>query len=99
MFSPYSFSQGLIEKVNIKSLFIFREDMEKINVKFHDNGTVSFQQNKILRYVPEWSNGDKEAKIVVPNIPLLVGTPRCRRLIFIPRLELANEIASSSLVN
>ena len=47
--------------------------MEKVNIKFYNNGTVSFQQNKILRYVPEWSSGNKEDKVVVPNIPLLVS--------------------------
>ncbi|KAK6644994.1 hypothetical protein RUM43_001270 [Polyplax serrata] len=51
--------------------FVYREDMEKVNIKFYNNGTVSFQQNKILRYVPEWSSGNKEDKVIVPNIPLL----------------------------
>lgn len=48
-----------------------REDMEKINIKFHDNGTVSFQHRKILEFMPELSV-DKNLRIVVPNIPLLV---------------------------
>lgn len=46
--------------------------MEKVNIKFHNNGTVTFQHNKILKYVPEWSAGDKDSKLTVPNIPLLV---------------------------
>lgn len=47
--------------------------MEKVNVRFHDNGTVSFQHHKILEFVPELSV-DKNLRIVVPNIPLLVST-------------------------
>ncbi|XP_046660020.1 scavenger receptor class B member 1 isoform X1 [Homalodisca vitripennis] len=53
--------------------FVYREDMEKINIRFHDNGTVSFQHHKILEFVPELSV-DKNLKIVVPNIPLLTLT-------------------------
>ncbi|KAI4454658.1 scavenger receptor class b type-1 sr-b1 [Holotrichia oblita] len=44
--------------------------MEKINIKIHDNGTISFQHKKILHFVPELSK-DKNLKLIVPNIPLL----------------------------
>ncbi|CAG9577041.1 unnamed protein product [Danaus chrysippus] len=53
--------------------FVYREDMEKVNIKFHDNDTVTYQHNKILRFVPELSV-DKNLKLVVPNIPLLTVT-------------------------
>ncbi|KAJ8706402.1 hypothetical protein PYW08_011028 [Mythimna loreyi] len=53
--------------------FVYREDMEKVNIKFHDNDTVTYQHNKILRFVPEMSV-DKNLKLVVPNIPLLTVT-------------------------
>uniref|UniRef100_A0A1B0GM02 Uncharacterized protein n=1 Tax=Phlebotomus papatasi TaxID=29031 RepID=A0A1B0GM02_PHLPP len=44
--------------------------MEKTNIKFHDNYTVTFQHKKILQFVPELSV-DKNQRIVTPNIPLL----------------------------
>lgn len=47
--------------------------MEKVNVMFHDNGTVTYQHNKILKFVPELSVGNKNEKLTVPNIPLLVS--------------------------
>lgn len=50
--------------------FVYREDMEKVNIKFHNNGTVSYQHKKILQFVPELSL-NKETRITVPNIPLL----------------------------
>ncbi|KAJ0183011.1 hypothetical protein K1T71_000987 [Dendrolimus kikuchii] len=53
--------------------FVYREDMEKVNIKFHENDTVTYQHNKILRFVPEMSV-DKNQKLVVPNIPLLTVT-------------------------
>lgn len=46
--------------------------MQKINIKFHENGTVSFQHRKILEFVPELSVSSN-TKITVPNIPLLVS--------------------------
>lgn len=48
--------------------------MEKVNTKFYENGTVSFQHHKILQYVPEMSiTRGEELKFTVPNIPLLVS--------------------------
>jgi hypothetical protein len=49
--------------------------MEKVNIKFHDNGTVTFQHNKILQFMPELSV-DKNCRLIVPNIPLLVRAER-----------------------
>lgn len=51
---------------------ICREDMEKVNIRFHDNYTVSYQHKKILQFVPELSV-DKNQRITTPNIPLLVS--------------------------
>lgn len=50
--------------------------MEKVNIRFHDNGTVSYQHKKILKFVPELSI-DQHRKITVPNIPLLVSIFFC----------------------
>lgn len=46
--------------------------MEKVNIVFHNNGTVSYQHKKILNFVPELSK-DKNMRLMVPNIPLLVS--------------------------
>lgn len=67
-------SQFVIEKKIIKLCifkYYFREDMEKVNIVFHNNGTVTYQHKKILNFVPELSK-DSELQVVVPNIPLLV---------------------------
>lgn len=53
------------------SIIQFREDMEKVNIKFHDNYTVTYQHKKILQFVPELSV-DKNVRVITPNIPLLV---------------------------
>jgi scavenger receptor class B protein 1 len=46
--------------------------MEKVNIRFHDNHTVSYQHKKILQFVPELSV-DGNMRITTPNIPLLVS--------------------------
>lgn len=49
--------------------------MEKVNTKFYDNGTIAFQHNKILHFMPERSIANAEdLQFVLPNIPLLVRT-------------------------
>ncbi|XP_018563143.1 scavenger receptor class B member 1 [Anoplophora glabripennis] len=63
-------TQGEKPKLQEIGPFVYREDMEKVNIKFHENGTVSYQHKKILQFVPELSV-NKHQKIVVPNIPLL----------------------------
>ncbi|CAG9857529.1 unnamed protein product [Phyllotreta striolata] len=80
--NPERFLQ-LGEKPKLQEIgpFVYREEMEKVNVQFHDNGTVSFQHKKILQFVPELSV-NKHQKIVVPNIPLLTLSTQSNNLGF-----------------
>ncbi|XP_003690138.2 scavenger receptor class B member 1 [Apis florea] len=59
--------------------FVYKEDMEKVNIVFHNNGTVSYQHKKILNFVPEMSK-DKDLKVIVPNIPLLTLSTQSKSL-------------------
>jgi hypothetical protein len=74
--------------MNETLMFFRREDMEKVNIVFHNNGTVSYQHKKILNFIPEMSR-DGDLKVVVPNIPLLVRSPIAllQRVLIIDRLE------------
>jgi hypothetical protein len=53
--------------------FFRREKWEKKNIRFHDNGTVSFNQEKIYTFDESLSAGFEDDVVVVPNIPMLVG--------------------------
>ncbi|XP_050447396.1 scavenger receptor class B member 1 [Cataglyphis hispanica] len=59
--------------------FVYREDMEKVNIVFHNNGTISYQHKKILNFVPEMSK-DGNTKLIVPNIPLLTLSTQSKSL-------------------
>ncbi|XP_014255166.1 scavenger receptor class B member 1 isoform X2 [Cimex lectularius] len=72
-------NQGEKPRLQEVGPFVYREDMEKVNVQFYDNGTVSFQHKKILKFVPERSLR-KDIKLVVPNIPLLTLSSKTANL-------------------
>ncbi|XP_055842453.1 lysosome membrane protein 2 isoform X2 [Episyrphus balteatus] len=71
--NPNGFLNGEKPRLQEVGPFVYREDMEKVNVNFYDNFTVSYQHKKILQFVPELSI-DKNTKIITPNIPLLTLT-------------------------
>ncbi|CRL06895.1 CLUMA_CG019504, isoform A [Clunio marinus] len=77
--NPEEFLNGEKPKLVEVGPFVYREDMEKVNVKFYDNYTVSYQHKKILQFVPELSV-DKNLRIITPNIPLLTLTTQSKRL-------------------
>lgn len=51
--------------------------MEKVNIRFNNNGTVTYQHKKILEFMPDLSIIQNDnIKLTVPNIPLLVSFSR-----------------------
>lgn len=57
--------------------FVYREMVERINVEFHANGTVTYQERRSNEFVPELSRGDpKRLTITVPNLPLITVLSR-----------------------
>ncbi|XP_054085205.1 lysosome membrane protein 2 isoform X2 [Zeugodacus cucurbitae] len=71
--NPDGFLQGEKPRLTEVGPFVYREDMQKVNINFYENQTVSYQHKKILQFVPELSI-DKNTPIVTPNIPLLTLT-------------------------
>lgn len=54
--------------------FSISEKWEKKNIRFHNNGTVTFNQEKIYVFDESQSVGLEDDVVVVPNIPMLVST-------------------------
>lgn len=50
-----------------------RETWEKVNLTFHDNGTLTYNQQKVYKFDREQSAGSEDDVVVVPNIPMLVS--------------------------
>jgi len=52
--------------------FVYRETVERLNVEFNADGTVTYQERRSNEFVPEMSQGDPERlTITVPNLPLI----------------------------
>lgn len=77
--NPTGFLNGEKPRLQEVGPFVYREDMEKVNINFYDNFTVSYQHKKILQFVPELSI-DKNTRIITPNIPLLTLTSLSSKL-------------------
>ncbi|XP_059480406.1 scavenger receptor class B member 1 isoform X1 [Neocloeon triangulifer] len=90
-------NNGEKPRLNEIGPYVYRENMEKVNVVFHKNGTLSFQHRKILHFVPELSVGDPHQKIVVPNIPLLTLSYLSTSLPKLMRLGLSLAIRTMGL--
>lgn len=52
--------------------YTFSEHHIRVNVEWHDNGTLSYQQKRIWKFLPEKSNGSLEDKIT--NLNVIVPT-------------------------
>lgn len=52
--------------------FVYKEKVERINVEFNENGTVTYQEKRSNEFMPDMSNGNPENLfITVPNLPLI----------------------------
>uniref|UniRef100_A0A182PPP0 Scavenger receptor class B n=1 Tax=Anopheles epiroticus TaxID=199890 RepID=A0A182PPP0_9DIPT len=62
------------EKPHLEQLgpYTFRERHERVNLEWHDNDTLTFQQRRIWHYEPEKSVGDYENDRVVTINPVLL---------------------------
>ncbi|CAH1393878.1 unnamed protein product [Nezara viridula] len=58
-------------KVQEMGPYVFSEEMERINVVFNPNSTVTFQEVKRIEPLPNESNGTFNDMVWVPNIPYL----------------------------
>lgn len=61
---------GLTEPAD--SMSFYREFRQKVNITFNDNDTVSYMENRSLRFQPDRSQGSESDYIVLPNILVLV---------------------------
>uniref|UniRef100_A0A224XN62 Scavenger receptor class B member 1 n=2 Tax=Triatominae TaxID=70999 RepID=A0A224XN62_9HEMI len=70
--------------------YVYVERWEKVNLTFQENGTVTFQQQKIFKFDPEQSVGEVEDMVVVPNIPMLSATSQSKHAARFLRLAMAS---------
>nr|XP_022899774.1 lysosome membrane protein 2-like isoform X2 [Onthophagus taurus]XP_022899775.1 lysosome membrane protein 2-like isoform X2 [Onthophagus taurus] len=83
-------NNGTKPEVNEIGPYIYIETWEKKNLRFHDNGTITFNQEKIYIFDPINSAGTEDDVVVVPNIPMLSATSQSKHAARFLRLAMAS---------
>lgn len=70
--------------------FVYIETWEKVNLTFHKNGTLTYNQQKMFKFDPEQSAGSEDDMVVIPNIPMLSATSQSKHAARFLRLAMAS---------
>ncbi|XP_053971469.1 scavenger receptor class B member 1-like [Hylaeus volcanicus] len=87
------FERGNASKLRVQEVgpFTYRENLNRVNVELHENGTVTYQEKRSYR----WVSGESEnATVIVPNV-LLMSTLAYSRNLPLPMQLLLTMILSS----
>ncbi|KAE8751623.1 hypothetical protein FOCC_FOCC001470 [Frankliniella occidentalis] len=77
------FLEGFDEKLRVQELgpYTYRETLERINIRFHDNGTMSYNERRSHVFEPEEGNPSREDDVVVvPNLPLIGAVAQAAKM-------------------
>ncbi|XP_008558035.1 scavenger receptor class B member 1 isoform X1 [Microplitis demolitor] len=70
--------------------YVYVQKWDKTNIKFNDNGTVSYNVRKRFVFSEELSSGTEDDLVVVPNVPMLSATSQSRHAARFLRLAMAS---------
>ncbi|XP_054258356.1 lysosome membrane protein 2-like isoform X2 [Macrosteles quadrilineatus] len=76
------YTAGKSKKLKVKETgpYCYRETLEKIDVKFYDNGTVSYGDRRTHVFEPNNSTGSINDTLIVPNVILISAEAMIREL-------------------
>lgn len=70
--------------------YVYNQHWEKVEVKFNDNGTISYKVKKRFTFSPMESAGSEDDLVVVPNVPMLSATSQSKHAARFLRLAMAS---------
>ncbi|XP_023244168.1 scavenger receptor class B member 1-like [Centruroides sculpturatus] len=70
--NPMEIENGIIPKLEQVGPYTFREERHKINIKWNNNGTVSYQQIKRWYFETSMSNGSLSDSVFTLNAPMII---------------------------
>ncbi|KAF2883403.1 hypothetical protein ILUMI_22766 [Ignelater luminosus] len=70
--------------------YVYMETWERKNIVFNENGTVTFNMQKIYKFNETLSSGLEDDVVVVPNIPMLSATSQSKHAARFLRLAMAS---------
>lgn len=81
------FLKGYTNEVIVQDVgpYCYRETTEKVQVQFHNNGTVSYRDNRTHQFAPEMSRGSLNDTLVIPNIPYFAAVAMARNMNYFAR--------------
>ncbi|KAJ0182935.1 hypothetical protein K1T71_000911 [Dendrolimus kikuchii] len=67
------FLNGLDAKLNVEEIgpIVYLEKLQHSNVKFNENGTMTYTAKRSAIFLPEFNNIDMNATLIVPNMGVL----------------------------
>ncbi|CAH0548831.1 unnamed protein product [Brassicogethes aeneus] len=86
------YENRFVDKLNVEEVgpYVYEEILERVNVQFHDNDTVSYQEKRSYKFRPELSLGRKQSdQLVVPNVPLIGAANHQKESNFLARVGLS----------
>ncbi|KAK5638451.1 hypothetical protein RI129_012746 [Pyrocoelia pectoralis] len=86
------YENGDDEKLHVNEIgpYVYEESLERVNIKFLANGTVSYQEKREHRYREDLSNGRlQNDTVVVPNLPLLSAAALSKEYLYPFRLMIS----------
>ncbi|KAF5276711.1 hypothetical protein FQR65_LT16238 [Abscondita terminalis] len=70
--------------------YVYEETLERVNVHFHQNGTVSYQEKRDHKYRKDLSVGrESNETVVVPNLPLLGAASLGKKSFYVTRVAMS----------
>lgn len=70
--------------------YVYMQSWEKTDVKFNENGTVTYKVKKTYVFSEELSIGSEDDLVVVPNVPMLSATSQSKHAARFLRLAMAS---------
>ncbi|XP_024868654.1 scavenger receptor class B member 1 [Temnothorax curvispinosus] len=70
--------------------YVYEQHWEKVDIKFNDNGTVTYKVKKTFVFNSSLSTGSEDDLVVVPNVPMLSATSQSKHAARFLRLAMAS---------
>lgn len=91
------YAKGEAAKLRVRDVgpYVYRETVKRVNIKFDDrDGTLSYQEHRDYKFVPEMSKGRQSDRLTVPNLPMLGAAAMSRHSYFLTRLSVSTLFTS-----
>ncbi|XP_037609656.1 scavenger receptor class B member 1 isoform X2 [Sebastes umbrosus] len=87
--NPQEILKGEKPMVEQRGPFVYRKRIQKDNITFHDNGTVSYREYRRYAFEPTMSSGNESDVVTIPNMLVLGAAVMMENMPFAVRLMIS----------